>query len=45
LRKQFDNPFGLSLSKADLSSGSWFDKPVLSEVEGLTTNGSKQCGY
>jgi len=28
-------PFALSLSKGH----SWFDKPVLSEAEGLTTNG------
>jgi len=29
------SPFALSLSKGR----SWFDKPVLSEAEGLTTNG------
>jgi len=29
------NPFALSLSKGR----SWFDKPVLSSAEGLTTNG------
>ena len=29
-------PFALSMSKGR----SWFDKPVLSEAEGLTTNGN-----
>ncbi|MEI7868571.1 MAG: hypothetical protein WCI11_11820 [Candidatus Methylumidiphilus sp.] len=32
-------PFTLSLSKGERGSCSWFDKPLLSVVEGLTTNG------
>ncbi|MCX7114150.1 MAG: hypothetical protein NTX45_29580 [Proteobacteria bacterium] len=32
-------PFALSLSKGERASRSWFDKALLSVVEGLATNG------
>ena len=34
-------PFALSMSKGH----SWFDKPVLSEAEGLTTHGTRRAYF
>jgi hypothetical protein len=41
LKKIGRKPFALSLSKGC----SWFDKPVLSRAEGLTTNGVLNIGW
>jgi hypothetical protein len=41
-------PFALSLSKGEWHTPrrrSWFDKPVLSDVEGLTTNGKAAVSH